>query len=390
MALADIPGYGGYIQRRQMNERAPLAEIEQVAGVTGLLGKLAEQDKARQAEALQAKYRTELAAAQTPEEQIAVASKYAGPEKLLSIRQGAADREAQRQILLSNAEDRHAASLRDIEFKYDQLAHQAKTDEQRAALGQQRLAAEAAAKARHDQILLMLGQQKNAAGQQPKPPPGFRYRQDGSGDLEAIPGGPKDTGPKDLARAKGAIQKADTVITAVGEALGMTGATTTGLPGQILGMVPGTKAYDLDATLDNIKANLGFAELQAMREASPTGGALGQVAVQELAMLQSTLATLKRGMSRPALEAGLRKVRQHMDNWRKAVMEANPEALGAQGGAGAVPGAPSATTPPAPSGSPTGAIPEFANEAEASAAAASGRIKAGDKIRVGGKSGTWR
>lgn len=41
-----------------------------------------------------------------------------------------------------------------------------------------------------------------------------------------------------------------------------------------------------------IEANLGFDALQAMRDASPTGGALGQIAVQELEMLQSTKAKL--------------------------------------------------------------------------------------------------
>lgn len=44
--------------------------------------------------------------------------------------------------------------------------------------------------------------------------------------------------------------------------------------------------------VNTVKANLGFDALQAMRDASPTGGALGQVAVQELEMLQSTVASL--------------------------------------------------------------------------------------------------
>ena len=44
--------------------------------------------------------------------------------------------------------------------------------------------------------------------------------------------------------------------------------------------------------VNTIKANIGFDALQKMREASPTGGALGQVAVQELEMLHSTIASL--------------------------------------------------------------------------------------------------
>ena len=154
----------------------------------------------------------------------------------------------------------------------------------------------------------------------PKPPTGYRYRDDG--DLEPIPGGPKDTAPKDAARAQGAVQKADTVIKKVDEALSQVGFTTTGLTGTVLGMVPGTGAFDLDKTIDTIKANLGFSELQAMREASPTGGALGQVAIQELAMLQSTVASLDKGQSEENLKRALQQVRTHFENWKNAVMQA--------------------------------------------------------------------
>lgn len=158
----------------------------------------------------------------------------------------------------------------------------------------------------------------------PKPPTGYRYR-DGTDELEAIPGGPKDTSPKDAARAAGAVQKADTVIRKVDEALGQTGMFSTGLPGAVAGMIPGTPAYNLDKTLDTIKANLGFSELQAMREASPTGGALGQVAIQELAMLQSTVASLDKGQSREQLERGLTQVKTHFENWKSAVQQAQQQ-----------------------------------------------------------------
>jgi hypothetical protein len=157
----------------------------------------------------------------------------------------------------------------------------------------------------------------------PKAPPGFRWKAGMEGqEMEPIPGGPKDTSPKEAARAAGAIQKADTVIRKVDEAMSQVGFSSTGLTGTVLGMVPGTQAYDLDKTVDTIKANLGFSELQAMREASPTGGALGQVAIQELAMLQSTVASLDKGQSQENLRRALSQVRQHFENWKKAVMQA--------------------------------------------------------------------
>jgi len=67
---------------------------------------------------------------------------------------------------------------------------------------------------------------------------------------------------------------------------------TTGLVGSFLQNVPGSVANDARALALRIRANLGFDQLQAMREASPTGGALGQVAVQELDALQATIGNL--------------------------------------------------------------------------------------------------
>ena len=61
--------------------------------------------------------------------------------------------------------------------------------------------------------------------------------------------------------------------------------TTAGVIGGSLSWVPGTDMLALGITLDTLKANLGFDRLQAMREASPTGGALGQVSEKELALL---------------------------------------------------------------------------------------------------------
>lgn len=124
-------------------------------------------------------------------------------------------------------------------------------------------------------------------------------------------------------------QKADVVMDTIDSALSKTGALTTGVAGSILGRVPGTTGYDLRKDIDTIKANIGFNELQAMREASPTGGALGQVAVQELNSLQSTLGSLDPNQSEEVLRKNLEKVYRHYSNWKDAVTKAqavrNPE-----------------------------------------------------------------
>jgi len=68
-----------------------------------------------------------------------------------------------------------------------------------------------------------------------------------------------------------------------------TGAT--GWAGLMSGM-PNSKAKTLGNLLTTIKGNAGFDKLQAMREASPTGGALGQVSVFELEQLNAAFGNL--------------------------------------------------------------------------------------------------
>lgn len=134
---------------------------------------------------------------------------------------------------------------------------------------------------------------------------------------------------KKRSSAEAAISNADRVIATVDEALPKVGRLTAGAGGAILSAIPGTEARDLERQLDTIKANLGFDRLQQMRDASPTGGALGQVAVQELIALQSTIASLDKTQSPQQLREGLRKIKQSYENWRNTVRRA--ETGGTQG-----------------------------------------------------------
>lgn len=171
----------------------------------------------------------------------------------------------------------------------------------------------------------------NAAG---KAPAGYRYKPDGS--LEAIPGGPADIkagelGAKAAARAESAITQADSVLGEVRAAKGMVGWNTAGVGGAMAAL-PQTDARDLAAKLQTIKANLGFDRLQQMRDQSPTGGALGQVAVQELASLQATVASLDQMQSPKQLGTALDKIERHYTNWRNVVSQAQKPQGGATGG----------------------------------------------------------
>ncbi|MFN4121261.1 hypothetical protein [Acidovorax sp.] len=154
-----------------------------------------------------------------------------------------------------------------------------------------------------------------------KAPPGYRWKQDGT--AEAIPGGPADVkagleGEKAKQRAAFATSAADNTLDAVRDAKNLTGRTTAGV-GSVLSGVPGTNARDLQAKLETIKANLGFDRLQQMRDMSPTGGALGAVAVQELIALQSTVSSLDQAQSPAQLQQSLNKIEKHYGNWKNAV-----------------------------------------------------------------------
>lgn len=87
---------------------------------------------------------------------------------------------------------------------------------------------------------------------------------------------------------------------------------TAGPIGQVLKRVGGTPAKDFAADLSNIEANVAFSELQEMRAASKTGGALGQVAVKELELLKNSLTALDQDQSPANLKKNLEKLSQQM------------------------------------------------------------------------------
>lgn len=132
-----------------------------------------------------------------------------------------------------------------------------------------------------------------------------------------------------LARSKEAAQaKAATIVTAVDDALSKIGRGEAGFVGAKMSEVPGTKAYDVARQIETIKANLGFQELQAMRESSPTGGALGAIAVQELVALQSTVANLDIGQSEQQLRSNLGRIKAHYQRWLDTVNKSGGEGGG--------------------------------------------------------------
>tara|TARA_R110002153_G_scaffold46068_1_gene129863 strand:+ start:87 stop:1244 length:1158 start_codon:yes stop_codon:yes gene_type:complete len=110
------------------------------------------------------------------------------------------------------------------------------------------------------------------------------------------------------AAREGGIRTAGVVLTnidAAQEKIKNSKLPIAGFFGSQLKKIPGTSATDVSALVTTIKSNIGFDKLQAMRDASPTGGALGQVSNQEINFLQSTLNNLNQEQSQEQFEGQL-------------------------------------------------------------------------------------
>ncbi len=176
----------------------------------------------------------------------------------------------------------------------------------------------------------------NAQPKMPDAPKGFMWGPDGK-SMQRIPGGPEDpsiNAPAAAVNLQRLNSQTDNVVAAIDKATGQVAWDSTGVFGQVLGAVGGTKAMDLRETAKTIKANLGFSELQAMRDASPTGGALGQVAVQELDALQATLASINPDQSEGQLRENLAKVKTLLERQKMFREQANQAKFAAPAGGG--------------------------------------------------------
>lgn len=85
---------------------------------------------------------------------------------------------------------------------------------------------------------------------------------------------------------------------------------TTGLMGAWTANIGGTPAADVQALIDTVEANSAFDKLQAMRESSPTGGALGAVTERELTLLAAAIGSLKQKQTSEQLLENLARVKE--------------------------------------------------------------------------------
>jgi len=205
----------------------------------------------------------------------------------------------------------------------------------------------------HDEALQAVrgGQTINVGGRGPQVgtiPQGYELFQNpesGGYQMRPIEGGPAAT-DEEAAQAAQAekeqqtARSANIVLEDIDRALEQSdGFATTGWSGALADGIGGTPAHDLRNTLRTVQANIGFDRLQQMRDASPTGGALGAVSERELTELQAVLGSIQQTQSKDQLQRNLSRLRQvYVDILKKAAAYPNASEFGFEAPADATSG----------------------------------------------------
>ena len=186
------------------------------------------------------------------------------------------------------------------------------------------------------------------------------YRQTDTGAIEPIPGGPTTTtlSPKEIQAREAKFPKATLAVKtfeakttelekdllALRNHPGLSSIT-----GILAGRAPGitSEGRAAQALYDKILSRGGFKELQDMRAASPTGGALGNVSNQEGTQLRQSFAAIDRVQDAKDVQKGIDNAITELQGSKLRVREAFDMDYSYKGG-----GATPSTPPPPPPLSP--------------------------------------
>ena len=168
-------------------------------------------------------------------------------------------------------------------------------------------------------------------------PQGFEAIKDpetGTHTMRRIPGGPEDQTASQEAKVAQDAQKAAIASRSIEDIKsklqtgGMFDLPEAGIVGsRLANMGLNQEAVDVKNALASLQSIVSFDRLQAMREASPTGGALGAVSERELALLQSSMGALSQDSSPKQLIETLNFIQGVMDKFA-----AYPQGAQATGG----------------------------------------------------------
>lgn len=288
--LANIPGLAGYRAAEQFAQQRQMGELQQAGSLVALHQHIQEQQKEGQ-------FRAELAALgpEATQEQLAqVAAKYSKAGDVLKSQQTSLDRQATLESTKATREAALVQAKTAAEATHEARMSRMSNDAERVA-----------ETARHNKIMEQL------AAQGGKPPSGYRNNPDGT--MSPITGGPADTKitgafNADTANLESSTSGLNRMQVSANELLNHPGLKSiTGFRGAIPN-VPGSAAADAQAKLENLKSQVGFSVLQAMRDASKTGGALGNVSDAEGKRLEANLAALQNAQSYDQFRTELQKI----------------------------------------------------------------------------------
>jgi hypothetical protein len=161
------------------------------------------------------------------------------------------------------------------------------------------------------------------------------YRQTATGEIEPIPGGPTTTtlSPKEIQTreakfpqatlaVKSFDSKSDSVLKDIERLRNHPGLSS--ITGIAAGRLPGVTAQGREALelYEKIVSGLQFKELQDMRNASPTGGALGNVSNQEGQQLRQAAGALSRVQEAGSVQNELDRIADSIRGSKGRVREA--------------------------------------------------------------------
>ncbi len=270
----------------------------------------------------------------TDEQKIAVLSKYGPPGQML---QALTTRVGRREAI----ESREAEAERNREARRDalELQLQGRLDLAKMQGANQQQIAQMLVDGRAENARIMADFRREvAAGRANRPPPGYRATPEGN--LEAIPGGPADPATqvtrldareranreKIFPKANAAIQQVEsTASTLEGDLRRLANHPgLSGITGLIAGRTPAVTAAarEAQALFDKILARGQFNELSAMRAASPTGGALGNVSNVEGERLRQAFGALNQTQSTDSVKRELARIADETSAFKQRMRSA--------------------------------------------------------------------
>ena len=124
------------------------------------------------------------------------------------------------------------------------------------------------------------------------------------------------------------LSQLDSQYETLGELIDDAGLTTTG---RITDFIKTPAAKNFEVKLRTVLAQEAFGTLQALRDASKTGGALGQVSEKELKLLEAARVALDQAQTPKAFKAAARKLQQRIKSSKNLLQQAYRYEIGRQG-----------------------------------------------------------